>query len=247
MQYGYARVSASDQNLGRQIEEFLKFGIEENNIFSDKKSGKNFDRKEYTRLIKRLRAGDLLVVKSIDRLGRNYEAIIDEWKKITSHIGADILVLDMPLLDTRDKADNLVGRFISDIVLQLLSFVAENERQNIRARQAEGIALAKQRGISFGRPKKKYTAMFVEVTELYNEKKLFSLTRLTCLTSNNRLFIITYINYIKTFKIKNASLESDAFLLPNNNLLFLCCLLCRSRLACRSLCSRLLCRGCCLG
>ncbi len=172
MQYGYARVSASDQNLGRQIEEFLKLGIEENNIFSDKKSGKNFDRKEYTRLIKRLRAGDLLVVKSIDRLGRNYEAIIDEWKKITSHIGADILVLDMPLLDTRDKADNLVGRFISDIVLQLLSFVAENERQNIRARQAEGIALAKQRGISFGRPKKKYTAMFVEVTELYNEKKI---------------------------------------------------------------------------
>ena len=165
-------MSASDQNLGRQIEEFLKFGIEKDNIFCDKKSGKNFDRKEYTRLIKRLRAGDLFVVKSIDRLGRNYEAIINEWKKITRQIGADILVLDMPLLDTRDKDDNLVGKFISDIVLQLLSFVAENERQNIRARQAEGIALAKQRGICFGRPKKKYTAMFVEVTELYNEKKI---------------------------------------------------------------------------
>lgn len=172
MQYGYARVSATDQNLGRQIEEFLKFGIKENHIFCDKKSGKNFDRKEYTRLIKRLRAGDLIVIKSIDRLGRNYEMIIEEWKKITKQIGADILVLDMPLLDTRDKADNLVGRFISDVVLQLLSFVAENERQNIRARQAEGIALAKQRGISFGRPKKKYTDMFVEVTELYMERKI---------------------------------------------------------------------------
>ena len=98
MQYGYARVSAADQNLGRQIEEFLKFGIEKNNIFSDKKSGKNFDRKEYTRLLKRLRAGDLLVVKSIDRLGRNYEAIIDEWKKITYHICADILVLDLYII-----------------------------------------------------------------------------------------------------------------------------------------------------
>lgn len=172
MQYGYARVSAIDQNLGRQIEEFLKFGIEKKNIFSDKKSGKNFDRKEYTRLIKRLKAGDLVVIKSIDRLGRNYDAIIEQWKLITRQIGANILVLDMPLLDTRDKDDNLIGKFISDIVLQLLSFVAENERLNIRARQAEGIALAKQRGICFGRPKKKYTAMFVEVTEMYNEKKI---------------------------------------------------------------------------
>ena len=172
MQYGYARVSASDQNLGRQIEEFTKFGIERSNIFCDKKSGKNFNRKAYTRLINRLKAGDLLVIKSIDRLGRNYDAIIEEWKKITKEIGADILVLDMPLLDTRDKADNLIGKFISDIVLQLLSFVAENERQNIRARQAEGIALAKQRGICFGRPKKKYTAMFVEVAGLYNDKKI---------------------------------------------------------------------------
>lgn len=172
MQYGYARVSAADQNLGRQIEEFLKFGIDESKIFCDKKSGKNFDRKEYTRLIRRLRAGDLLVVKSIDRLGRNYEMIIEEWKKITNKIGADILVLDMPLLDTRDQADNLIGKFISDIVLQLLSFVAENERTNIRIRQAEGIALAKQRGISFGRPKKKYTEMFVKVIQMYNEKKI---------------------------------------------------------------------------
>ena len=172
MQYAYARVSAADQNLGRQIEDFLKFGIKQNRIFCDKKSGKDFERKEYTRLIKRLKAGDLLVIKSIDRLGRNYDAIIEEWKKITTKIGADILVLDMPLLDTRDKADNLIGKFISDIVLQLLSFVAENERTNIRLRQAEGIALAKQKGICFGRPNKKYTEMFVKVISMYNDKKI---------------------------------------------------------------------------
>lgn len=172
MQYGYARVSASDQNLGRQIEQFIKFGIKKSRIFCDKKSGKDFERKEYARLIKRLKAKDLLVIKSIDRLGRNYEAIIEEWKKITTKIGADILVLDMPLLDTRDKADNLIGKFISDIVLQLLSFVAENERANIRSRQAEGIALAKEKGICFGRPKKEYTEMFVKVISMYNEKKI---------------------------------------------------------------------------
>ncbi|MCX4362632.1 MAG: recombinase family protein [Clostridia bacterium] len=200
MQYGYARVSASDQNLGRQIEEFLKFGIEKNKIFCDKKSGKNFDRKEYTRLIRRLRAGDLLVVKSIDRLGRNYDMIIAEWKKITSKIGADILVLDMPLLDTRDKADNLIGKFISDIVLQLLSFVAENERINIRTRQAEGIALAKQRGICFGRPKKKYTDMFVEVTELYSEKKIVLSDALDLLNVKQSTFYYHLHKLHKDFK-----------------------------------------------
>ncbi len=200
MQYGYARVSASDQNLGRQIEEFLKFGIEKNKIFCDKKSGKNFDRKEYTRLIRRLRAGDLLVVKSIDRLGRNYDMIIAEWKKITSKIGADILVLDMPLLDTRDKADNLIGKFISDIVLQLLSFVAENERINIRTRQAEAIALAKHRGICFGRPIKKYTDMFVEVTELYSEKKIVLSDALDLLNVKQSTFYYHLHKLHKDFK-----------------------------------------------
>ena len=170
MQYAYARVSSADQNLGRQIEEFLKFGIPQKNIYSDKKSGKDFDRKEYMRLIKKIKHGDLLVIKSIDRLGRNYDAIIAEWSNITNKIGADILVLDMPILDTRTKADNLVGKFISDIVLQVLSFVAENERQNIRARQAEGIALAKKAGTRFGRPKKVYSQDFIQVAELYNDK-----------------------------------------------------------------------------
>ena len=136
--YAYARVSARDQNLTRQIESFLEFGIERKFIYSDKKSGKDFERKGYDRMLKKLRAGDLVVIKSIDRLGRNYNMIIEEWSRITKRIRADILVLDMPLLDTRAKADTLIGKFISDIVLQVLSFVAENERENIRARQAEG-------------------------------------------------------------------------------------------------------------
>ena len=154
MNYGYARVSSQDQNLERQTEEFLKFGIDRKNIYSDKKSGKDFDRAAYSKLMRRLRRGDVLVVKSIDRLGRNYAAIIEEWHKITHIICADIVVLDMPLLDTRAGENSLMGRFIADVVLQILSFVAENERVNIRTRQAEGIAAAKARGVRFGRPPK---------------------------------------------------------------------------------------------
>ncbi|MDE6585287.1 MAG: recombinase family protein, partial [Clostridia bacterium] len=127
--YAYARVSARDQNLDRQIATFTELGIDESRIFSDKKSGKDFERKEYKRLLKKLKCGDLLVIKSIDRLGRNYDQIITEWAHITNTVGADILVLDMPLLDTRTKADTLVGKFITDIVLKVLSFVAENERE----------------------------------------------------------------------------------------------------------------------
>lgn len=125
MNYAYARVSAKDQNLQRQIAAFREFGIEKSRIFSEKKSGKDFERKEYKRLLKKLDCGDLLVIKSIDRLGRNYSQIIEEWNRITNSIGADILVSDMPLLDTRTKTDTLVGKFISDIVLQVLFFVAE--------------------------------------------------------------------------------------------------------------------------
>ena len=172
MQYGYARVSSSDQNPGRQIQDLIKFGIPEKQIYCDKQSGKDFERKQYIRLVRRLREVDLLVIKSIDRLGRNYEAIISEWSKITHKIGANIVVLDMPLLDTREKADNLVGKFIADIVLQVLSFVAENERENIRTRQAEGIALAKKSGTRFGRPKKAYSPAFIQVAEDYNSKRI---------------------------------------------------------------------------
>lgn len=172
MKYAYARVSTQDQNLIRQINAFLEFGIEKNCIFCDKKSGKDFERENYKKLIKKLKRNDLLVIKSIDRLGRNYNQIIAEWNIITNIIGADILVLDMPLLDTRTKAETLVGKFISDIVLQVLSFVAENERANIKARQAEGIKSAKERGIVFGRPKRIYTEEFLSIAYGYIQKRI---------------------------------------------------------------------------
>lgn len=178
--YAYARVSARDQNLTRQIEAFLAYGIEKKNIFSDKKSGKDFERGGYLRLVSRLKAGDLVVIKSIDRLGRNYAMITEEWGRITKKIQADILVLDMPLLDTRGKADNLIGKFISDIVLQVLSFVAENERENIRARQAEGIAAAKARGVRFGRPRTVYTAEFTAVAAEFLKKRISLPQALKC-------------------------------------------------------------------
>ncbi len=170
--YAYARVSARDQNLDRQIEAFATFGVEKTHIFCDKKSGRDFDRSGYKRMFARLRRGDLLVIKSIDRLGRNYEMIIEEWRAITEKKGADILVLDMPVLDTRSKDGGLVGRFISDVVLQVLSFVAENERENMRARQAEGIRCAKARGVRFGRPRRVYSAEVVAAAEDYIAKKI---------------------------------------------------------------------------
>lgn len=152
--YGYARVSSKDQNLDRQLDAFGEFGLERSQIYSDKASGKDFKRPQWQRLMRRLREGDVLVVKSIDRLGRNYEEIIDEWRRITKDKGVHVVVLDMPLLDTRDKPDNITGTFIADLVLQLLSYVAQVERENIRQRQAEGIEAAKARGVRFGRPAK---------------------------------------------------------------------------------------------
>lgn len=154
MTYAYIRVSTKNQNIDRQYEEIKELDIDERFIYIDKESGKDFDRTNYQRLIRRLKRDDLLIVKSIDRLGRNYHMILEEWSRITKKIGADIKVLDMPLLDTRIKGKNLVGKFISDIVLQVLSFVAENERNNIKERQLEGIRIAKEKGIKFGRPKK---------------------------------------------------------------------------------------------
>lgn len=170
--YAYGRVSAKDQNLQRQLTAFYEFGIESNRIYADKKSGKDFERSAYKKLMKRLRAGDLLVIKSIDRLGRNYNQIIEEWNTITNTVGADILVLDMPLLDTRTKAETLVGKFISDIVLQVLSFVAENERENIKARQAEGIRAAKLKGVKFGRPERVYSEEFLSAADDYIKKRI---------------------------------------------------------------------------
>lgn len=150
--YGYARVSSKDQNLDRQLDAFSAFPIAKDNIFADKASGKDFERPEYKKLMKVMRSGDVLVIKSIDRLGRNYDEIIEEWRNITKRMGCSIVVLDMPLLDTRETKENITGVFIADIVLQLLSYVAQVERDNIKQRQAEGIASAKARGVRFGRP-----------------------------------------------------------------------------------------------
>ena len=153
MIYAYIRVSTKTQKIDRQYEELKGLNIDDKFIYIDKESGKDFDRTNYQKLIKKLKRDDLLIVKSIDRLGRNYHMILEEWSRITKTIGADIKVLDMPLLDTRIEGKNLVGKFISDIVLQVLSFVAENERTNIKQRQAEGIKIAKEKGVKFGRPK----------------------------------------------------------------------------------------------
>lgn len=172
MNYAYGRVSAADQNLDRQINCFLANGVNKRCIFTDKKSGKDFERENYKKLLRKLKKGDLLIVKSIDRLGRNYDMIIEEWRHITKNVGADILVLDMPLLDTRSNGENLTGKLISDIVLQLLSYVAQQERENIKARQREGIAAAKKRGARFGRPAVPIPDNFLETVCSYKRKQI---------------------------------------------------------------------------
>lgn len=149
--YGYARVSSKDQNEKRQLIALNEAGVASGSIYLDKKSGKDFERAQYKQLLRKLKKDDVLYIKSIDRLGRNYEEILAQWRVLTKEKGVDIVVLDMPLLDTR-RGKDLMGTFLADIVLQVLSFVAENERANIRQRQAEGIAAAKARGVTFGRP-----------------------------------------------------------------------------------------------
>lgn len=172
MIYSYIRVSTKHQNIDRQFEEIKALGIDDKYIYIDKESGKDFDRTKYQKLIKKLKKDDLLIIKSIDRLGRNYRMILEEWARITKTIGADIKVLDMPLLDTRIEGKNLVGKFISDIVLQVLSFVAENERINIKQRQAEGIRIAKEKGVKFGRPKAILPHNTIDILDKYINKEL---------------------------------------------------------------------------
>ncbi|HIS77367.1 MAG TPA: recombinase family protein [Candidatus Merdivicinus excrementipullorum] len=151
--YGYIRVSTREQNEDRQLLALQELSIPQKNLFVDKQSGKDFERPQYRKMVRKLKKDDLLYIKSIDRLGRNYAEILEQWRILTKEKGIDIVVLDMPLLDTR-RGKDLMGTFLSDIVLQVLSFVAENERINIRQRQAEGIAAAKARGVRFGRPPK---------------------------------------------------------------------------------------------
>lgn len=148
--FGYLRVSSKDQNLDRQYSALASYNIPKKNIYVDKMSGKDFQRKAYQKMIQSVKKGDLIIVKSIDRLGRNYDDIMKEWRKITKEIGADIEVVDMPLLNTRSREDDLTGIFISDLVLQILAYVAETERNFIKIRQAEGIAVAKAKGVKFG-------------------------------------------------------------------------------------------------
>lgn len=160
--YGYIRVSSRDQNEDRQRIALSEKGVPPKNLYTDKQSGKDFRRPQYQKLLRRLRPGDLLYILSIDRLGRNYEEIQQQWRILTKDIGIDVCVLDMPLLDTRQGRD-LMGTFIADLVLQILSFVAQSERENIRKRQAEGIAAAKARGVVFGRPAKAAPDDFAEI------------------------------------------------------------------------------------
>jgi DNA invertase Pin-like site-specific DNA recombinase len=169
--YGYVRCSSTDQNEDRQIIALREVSVPEKNIFMDKQSGRDFDRPNYKKLVQELKAGDLLYVLSIDRLGRNYEEIQNQWRILTKEIGIDICVLDMPLLDTQNGKD-LMGAFIADLVLQILSFVAQSERENIKKRQMEGIAAAKARGVKFGRPEKTAPDDFGKIVKAWEQKKL---------------------------------------------------------------------------
>lgn len=169
--YGYVRVSSREQNEDRQLISLKEMGVPAENIFIDKQSGKDFNRPEYKKLIKSVRRDDVIYIHSIDRLGRNYEDILEQWRIITKEKGVDIVVIDMPLLDTR-RGKDLMGTFLSDIVLQVLSFVAENERKNIRTRQAEGIAAAKARGVKFGRPEMKMPENFKETVTKWEKGKI---------------------------------------------------------------------------
>lgn len=169
--YGYIRVSSADQNEDRQLVALRSCKVPECNLFVDKQSGKDFERPEYRRMLRRLKRDDLLYVKSIDRLGRNYGEILEQWRLLTKEKGVDIVVLDMPLLDTRSGKD-LMGTFIADLVLQILSFVAQNERENIRQRQAEGIAAAKARGVPFGRPALPLPENFEQVVASWRNKEM---------------------------------------------------------------------------
>ena len=169
--YGYVRVSSAEQNEDRQIRALAKQNIMQKNIYMDKQSGKDFNRPQYKKLVRKLKKGDILYILSIDRLGRNYEEIQNQWRLLTKEMGIDIVVIDMPLLDTRSGKD-LMGTFIADLVLQILSFVAQNERENIRLRQAQGIAAARLRGVKFGRPKKVLPDNFDEMVINWREKKI---------------------------------------------------------------------------
>ena len=188
MEYGYARVSTKEQNEQRQLIALREFGIDEKQIFMDKQSGKDFERVSYKRMLRKLKSGDTLVIKSIDRLGRNYEEILEQWRIITKEKQAAVVVLDMPLLDTRQNRD-LTGTLIADIVLQLLSYVAQTEREFIRQRQAEGIAAAKERGVRFGRRPMERPKEFAELKLQWQKREISARAAAKCLGITHRTFL----------------------------------------------------------
>ncbi len=200
--YGYVRVSSTDQNEERQMVALAEAGVAEKNIFMDKQSGKSFDRPQYKKVVKKLKAGDLLYVLSIDRLGRNYEEIQNEWRVITKEIGADICVIDMPLLDTRQGKD-LMGTFIADLVLQILSFVAQSERENIRKRQEQGIAAAKAKGVRFGRPETPLPDNFGKLVKDW-EKKRTSLEEILKLCNMSEA---TFYRKLREYRIRKRGVK----------------------------------------
>ena len=172
--FGYVRVSTREQNEDRQMLAMEAFPVDEKNIYMDKLSGKDFNRPQYKKLMRRLQPGDCLVIKSIDRLGRNYEEILEQWRIITKDKQVDMVVIDMPLLDTRQNGRDLTGTFVADLVLQILSYVAQTERENIRQRQMEGIAAARLRGVRFGRPRKEVPDCFTQVKEDWDKRIITS-------------------------------------------------------------------------
>ena len=216
MEYGYARVSSKDQNEDRQRDALMEAGIPEERIFVDKKSGKDFERPAYKQMLHLFQKGDVLYIKSIDRLGRNYNEIQEQWRFLTNKMEIDIVVLDMPLLDTR-QGKNLVGTFVSDLVLQVLSFVAENERANIRQRQAEGIAAAKARGKHLGRPFRPLPPNFHEVYRRWMDGELTCLAaaKAVGMPRSTFLYRVRYMREAGLLERKNSAAEKYTLLQPS--------------------------------
>lgn len=204
IRYGYVRVSAKDQNPERQLFAMQEQQIEQKHVYMDKMSGQDFSRPQYLELLKKLKRGDVIVIKSIDRLGRNYGEILEQWRIITKEIGADIQVIDMPLLNTNSSHDDLTGIFIADLVLQILAYVAETERSFIKQRQAEGIAAAKKRGVRFGCHKVEMPEDFEKYYNMWNEGKISLRKAAAALQMNYTTFYRGCLEY-KEKKLENCS------------------------------------------
>lgn len=211
MRYGYVRVSTKEQCVDRQLEALKDKGILQRNIYIDKASGKDFHRKNYKRLFRKLKRDDEIFIKSIDRLGRNYDEIIEQWNKITKEKEANIVILDCPLLDTRNQVNGVTGKFIADLVLQILSYIAQVERENIKQRQSEGIYIAKQKGILFGRPRIEVPENFNAVSQLWQCGKI-------SLRQGAKLLSVSYGTFAKWLherKIEKITKNVDFYLHPN--------------------------------